>query len=80
MISASYSVFDQLLCLAPTSFGFQRYLQVQGIYLFPIKQTSSENDMIPAHLLEKNKMDCLNQEAERSPKTILILQETAGKT
>lgn len=36
--------------------------------------------MFPVHLLEKNKMDCLNQEAERSPKIILILQETADKT
>ena len=36
--------------------------------------------MIPVHLLDKNKMDYLNQEAEHSPKIILILQETADKT
>lgn len=35
-ISASYSVFDQLLCSTPTSFGSQKYLQVQGNYLFII--------------------------------------------
>lgn len=37
MIFASYLVFDQLWCLTPTSFGFQKCLQVQGNYLFPIK-------------------------------------------